>query len=89
LVCIYGENGAEMLRENKWLVSGVLEVPKQLICGGIAALVIGVACEYGGKYLGEGIGYLAGGTQGAVVGERIGEDVGAILGTILPFVIFV
>lgn len=89
LVRIYGENGVEMLRENKWLVSGALEVPKQLICGGLAALVIGAACEYGGKYLGEGIGYLAGGTQGAVVGERIGEDVGAVLGMILPFVIFV
>ncbi|MFZ4115406.1 MAG: hypothetical protein ACOYK6_01630 [Chthoniobacterales bacterium] len=77
-----------IIEENLGWAVGALEVPKQLLFGGIAGLVIGAGCEYTGKYLGEGIGYLAGGTKGAALGEHIGEDVGAVAGIILPWVVF-
>lgn len=35
---------------------GAIEIPKQLLVGGIAGLAIGAGCEISGKYLGEGIG---------------------------------
>ncbi|MCX6957544.1 MAG: hypothetical protein NT164_03285, partial [Verrucomicrobiae bacterium] len=68
---------------------GALEIPKQLLVGGIAGLAIGAGCEFSGKYLGEGIGYLCYGSKGAAHGEAIGENVGVFIGMILPFVIFV
>jgi len=77
------------LKENFWLPTGAIEIPKQLIVGGIAGLAIGAVCEVSGKYLDEGIGYLCGGSKGAAQGELIGEDIGAVMGMILPFVILI
>ena len=78
-----------MLRANYCLPVGAIEIPKQLIVGGIAGLAIGAGCKISGKYLGEGIGYLCGGSKGAAQGELIGEDIGAVMGIILPFVILI
>lgn len=84
----FNEEDLNMLRANYLLPVGALEIPKQLLVGGIAGLAIGAGCEVSGKYLGEGIGYLCGGSRGAAQGELVGENIGAVMGMILPFVIF-
>ncbi len=71
------------------MLSSILEMPKQMIVGGVTGLLLGASCEYAGKYLGEGIGYLAGGEKGAKFGQQVGENIGAVAGMVVPYMIFI